>query len=142
MIITKFYPQTRNFAGIFDELFNSFPTGTDYGSNKTLAPVNINENEQGYHLELNVPGRNKEDFKLNIENGVLSISYEKQEQAENKALKSVRKEFSYSSFKRSFGLDEKINAEAIEAKYENGILKIFLPKKEEVKVTPKQISVQ
>jgi HSP20 family protein len=142
MIITKTYPQPKNFAGIFDELFNSFPGSAENGSNKTVAPVNIYENEQGYHLELNVPGRNKEDFKLNVENGILSISYDKKDEAENKAFKPVRKEFAFSSFRRSFSLDEKINAEGIEAKYENGILKIYLPKKEEVKVTPKQISVQ
>jgi HSP20 family protein len=142
MIITRTYPQTRNFAGIFDELFNSYPANVENGSSKTVAPVNISEDETGFHLELNVPGRNKEDFKLNIENGVLSISYDKKDEAENKALKSVRKEFSFSSFKRSFSLDDKINTEAIEAKYENGILKVYLPKKEEVKITPKQISVQ
>ena len=142
MIITRTYPQTRNFAGIFDELFNSYPANVENGSSKTVAPVNISEDEIGFHLELNVPGRNKEDFKLNIENGVLSISYDKKDEAENKALKSVRKEFGFSSFKRSFSLDEKINTEAIEAKYDNGILKVYLPKKEEVKITPKQISVQ
>ena len=142
MIISRTYPQTRNFAGIFDELFNSYPANVENGSSKTVAPVNISEDETGFHLELNVPGRNKEDFKLNIENGVLSISYDKKDEAENKALKSVRKEFSFSSFKRSFSLDEKINTEAIEAKYDNGILKVYLPKKEEVKITPKQISVQ
>ena len=142
MIITKSYPQTRNFAGIFDELFNSFPGSVENGSNKSVAPVNIYENEKGYHLALNVPGRNKEDFKLNIENGVLSISYDNKEEADNKDFKPIRREFSFSSFKRSFSLDDKINAEEIEAKYENGILKIYLPKKEEVKITPKQISVQ
>lgn len=143
MILTKTYPQTRNFAGIFDELFNSFPAANfETGSNKISAPVNISKDEQSYHLDLSVPGRNKEDFKLNIENGVLTISYEHKNEAENKTLKAVRKEFSFQSFKRSFSLDEKINADAIEAKYENGILKIYLPKKEEVKITPKQISVQ
>lgn len=141
MIISRTYPQTRNFAGIFDELFNSLPANVENSGSKT-APANISEDETGFHLELNVPGRNKEDFKLNIENGVLSISYDKKDEAETKALKSVRKEFSFSSFKRYFSLDEKINTEAIEAKYENGILNIYLPKKEEVKITPKQISVQ
>ncbi len=91
-------------------------------------------------MEFNVPGRNKEDFKLNIEKDLLTVIYEKKE--ETQPYKTIRKEFVFSSFKRSFSLDEKINAEAIEAKYENGILKVYLPKKEEVKIAPKQISIQ
>jgi HSP20 family protein len=140
MIVTRRFTQPKT-ANVFDALFNSFPS--DFASaNSSVAPVNISEDEQGYSLELNVPGRNKEDFKLDVENGLLTISYEKKEEAENQAHKFVRKEFTYSSFKRSFSLDEKINAEAIEAKYENGILRITLPKKEEVKNAPKQISIQ
>ncbi len=91
---------------------------------------------------MNAAGRNKEDFKLNIENGILTISYEKKAETEDKAFKTIRSEYSISSFKRSFSLDDKINADSIEAKYENGILKVYLPKKEEVKITPKNISVQ
>jgi HSP20 family protein len=140
MIVTRRFTQPKT-VSIFDELFNSLPSNFET-VNSTVAPVNISEDEQGFTLELNVPGRNKEDFKLNVENGLLTISHEKKEEAENKAQKFVRKEFTYSSFKRSFTLDEKINAEAIEAKYENGILRIALPKKEEVKNTPKQISIQ
>jgi HSP20 family protein len=81
-----------------------------------------------------VPGRNKEDFKINVDKGLLTVSYEKKEEAETKEVKSIRKEFSFQSFKRSFSLDEKINAEGIEAKYENGILKVFLPKKKKLKL--------
>ena len=139
MIVTRRFNQPET-ANIFDELFNSFPSNFAT-ENSSVAPVNISENEQAYVLELNVPGRNKEDFKLNVENGLLTISYEKKAEAEDKAQKFVRKEFTFSSFKRSFSLDEKINADAIEAKYENGILTVTLPKKEEVKNSPKQISV-
>ena len=72
---------------------------------------------------------------------MLTISYENNDQAENKDYKTVRREFSYKNFKRSFSLDEKVNADAIEARYENGILQIFIPKKEEVKNVPKQITI-
>jgi HSP20 family protein len=120
-----------------------FPTTTEIDSRSGVAaPVNIYESECGYNLDFNVPGRNKEDFKINLDKGLLTVSYEKQEQAENKDVKSIRKEFSFQSFKRSFSLDEKINADGIEAKYENGVLKVYLPKKEEVKIAPKQISIQ
>jgi HSP20 family protein len=143
MILTKTYPASKSLNNVFDELFNSFPAswGTDLKSNGA-APVNIAENANGYELEFSVPGRNKEDFKINVENSLLTVSYEKKEQAEAKDIKAIRKEFSFQGFKRSFNLDEKINAEGIEAKYENGILRVFLPKKEEVKNSPKQISIQ
>ena len=144
MILAKTYPASRHLTNVFDELFNSFPAtwgnGATVGS--TTAPVNITELEAGYNLEFNVPGRNKEDFKINVDKGLLTVSYEKKEQVESKESKSIRREFTLQSFKRSFTLDEKVNAEGIEAKYENGILNVFLPKKEEVKVAPKQISIQ
>ena len=79
---------------------------------------------------------------INIENGLLTISFEKKVENVSEDVKSVRKEFSFESFKRSFNIDEKIQADNIQAKYENGVLKLYLPKKEEVKETPKQISIQ
>lgn len=143
MIPTRNYPPSKNLTNVFDELFNSFPAtwGNDVNSNSTVA-VNISESANGYHLDFNAPGRNKEDFKINIDNGLLTVSYEKKEHVENKDVKSIRKEFGFSSFKRSFSLDDKINAEGVAAKYENGVLSVFLPKKEEVKNAPKQISIQ
>jgi HSP20 family protein len=131
-------------TNILDEFFFNFPTswGRDaQPNNYPTASVNIHETTEGYHVELNAPGRNKEDFKINVENGLLTISYEKKEEVENKDYKTLRREFKYNSFKRSFSLDEKVNAEAIQAKYENGVLKLFLPKKDEVKVAPKEITI-
>ncbi len=142
MTLVKHHP--ANLGNLFDELFNSFPAtwGRDMQTGLATPPVNIHETNEGYHVELSAPGRNKEDFTVNVENGLLTISFEKKEDAEQKTYKTIRKEFSYRSFKRSFSVDEKINAEAIQAKYENGVLKLFLPKKEEVKVAPKQIAIQ
>ncbi len=134
---------TAPFTSLFDELLNNFPTtwGKDANLAYATVPVNIHETADGYHLELNAPGRNKEDFKVNVENGLLTISYEKKEATEDKTYKTIRREFNFRSFKRSFNLDEKINADAIQARYENGVLKVFLPKKEEVKLSPKEISI-
>lgn len=131
------------FNNLFDELFNSFPAtwGRDAHQAHASVPVNIHETNEGYHLELNAPGRNKEDFKVNVENGLLTISYEKKESQEQKDYKTIRREFSFRSFKRSFSIDDKINADGIQARYENGVLKLYLPKKEEVKVSPKEISI-
>lgn len=134
---------TAPFNSLFDELFNSFPAtwGIDAHQAYASVPVNIHETNEGYHLELNAPGRNKEDFKVHVENGLLTISYEKKESQEQKDYKTIRREFSFRSFKRSFSIDEKINADGIQARYENGILKLYLPKKEEIKVSPKEISI-
>jgi len=134
---------TAPFNSLFDELFNSFPSnwGRDAHQAYATVPVNIHETNEGFHLELNAPGRNKEDFKVNVENGLLTISYEKKESQEQKEYKTIRREFNYRSFKRSFTIDEKINADGIQARYENGVLKLYLPKKEEIKVSPKEISI-
>ncbi len=140
MTLVKRHPANFNF--LIDEIFNGFPAhwGKDQVQHHYAAAVNIHETTDGYHVELNVPGRNKEDFKVSIDNNLLTIAFE-QKEAESKDYKTLRREFSFKSFKRSFTLDEKVNAEAIQAKYENGILKLYLPKKEAVKVAPKEIVI-
>ncbi len=131
------------FGNVFEELFNQFPAnwGKDIPANASHVPVNIHETKEGYHLELNAPGRNKEDFKVNLENGLLTISFEKKEETEQKDYKTIRKEFALRSFKRSFSVDDKINTAGIQAKYENGVLKLYLPKKDEIVAAPQQISI-
>jgi HSP20 family protein len=133
----------NNTINAFDELFNSFPTtwGRDAQTGYPTASVNIHETDDAYHLELNAPGREKADFTINVEKGLLTINFEKKEETTQPTYKTIRKEFTYRSFKRSFSVDEKINTEAIEARYENGVLKLLLPKKDEVKSSPKQIAI-
>jgi HSP20 family protein len=134
----------RVFNNLFDDFFFSFPTawGRDaHIHNLQVPPVNIHETTDGYHVELSAPGLTKENFKVNVENNLLTISFEKQEQNETKEFKTIRREFSTKSFKRSFTLDDKVNADDIQAKYENGLLLLYIPKKEEVKVAPKQITI-
>ncbi len=142
MTFVKRHPANINY--LFDEILNSFPSnwGKDQVANNFAPPVNIHETKESYHVELNVPGRNKEDFKVSIDNGLLTIVFEQKEVAENQDYKTLRREFSFNSFRRSFTLDEKVNAEAIQAKYDNGILKLYLPKKEEIKVAPKEIAIE
>ncbi|MGF7232018.1 Hsp20/alpha crystallin family protein [Arachidicoccus sp.] len=106
-----------------------------------VPPVNIQENKEAFQLDLAAPGLQKQDFKLSVNEGLFTISFEKVNSPETKVEKMHRQEFSTQSFKRTFTLDEKIDAENISAKYENGILQITLPKKEEVKVPSKEISV-
>jgi HSP20 family protein len=106
------------------------------------APVNITEAKEFYKLELAVPGRNKEDFKINIDRNLLTVSFEKKEEVKEENETFVRNEFSFNSFKRTFTLNEKVDAERISAKYENGILVLNLPKKEELIQAPKEVQIQ
>ena len=133
-------PMNRGFNSIFDEFFNEFPVKME--SRLNFPAVNIHETENGYELELNAPGRNKEDFKVSIENGLLTVSFDKKEENKVEGQKTLRREFSYQSFNRSFNLDENIDSENIQAKYENGILSLTLPKKEQAKPAKKEISIQ
>lgn len=137
MTIVKHKPVFIN--NLFDEFFNHLPSQSE--RNDFATAVNIHETTDGYHVELNAPARNKEDFKINAEKGLLTISYEKKEAAEQKDYKTLRREFATNSFKRTFNLDDNINVDGIKAKYENGVLSIFLPKKDEVKVQPKEINI-
>ena len=115
-----------------DTLFNttlSDVIGTDYAASS--PSVNVTEDDSQYSIHLAAPGLNKEDFNIRIENDHLVISVEKKEEKEESIPgKYTRREFNYSAFKKSFQLDNKIKREGISAAYENGVLKINLPKKE------------
>ncbi|NCI46381.1 Hsp20/alpha crystallin family protein [Sediminibacterium soli] len=140
MTLVKHNPS--NLGVLFDEFFQGFPGTWGRDIQNGFSPaVNVHETRDAYHVELNAPGRNKEDFKISLDKGLLTVSYEKQAESENKDYKTIRKEFSYSGFKRSFTIDDKINVAGIQAKYENGVLKVFLPKKETVTVEPQQIAI-
>lgn len=102
---------------------------SDWLKNVTVPSVNIRETEKEFFVELAAPGLNKKDFKIGIENGMLTISAEKKMEKEEKEKEFTRKEFSYTNFSRSFMLPENINDEKVEAHYEDGILKLQLLKK-------------
>ena len=108
-----------------------------------LTPaVNIIEGEQEFKIELAAPGLNKEDFKVHVEKNILEISAEKEEEKESNIKKYLRKEFSYSEFKRTFSLPTYVNVDKIKATHKDGILTVEIPKKDETKVNPKkQISI-
>ena len=146
MTLVKFNqrPVEKSFGNLFEDLFNNFPNrvfGDDFGGH-SFVPVNIKETKDAYQLEVVAPGLDKADFKVNIDNDILTISAEKKTETKDENEKQVRKEFTYRSFKRSFTIDEKIDASKIEAKYENGVLHLSLPKKEDVKQAPTEIAIQ
>ncbi|MDP3462102.1 MAG: Hsp20/alpha crystallin family protein [Bacteroidales bacterium] len=99
-----------------------------------VPSVNIRESEEGFMLDLAAPGLKKEDFKVNLDNNVLTISSEQKNENEEKSEKYTRKEFFYSSFSRSFTLPKTIDLDKIKAGYNNGILSLSLPKREDAKV--------
>ena len=132
----------KTLSSFVDEFFQGFPAGPAREESFGFPPVNIHETAEAYHLELSAPGRTKEDFKLSVDNGQLTIAFEKKEEAKTEEYKTIRKEFSFRSFKRSFNLDERIDTNGIQAKYDNGVLKLYLPKKAEVKESAKQITIQ
>lgn len=122
---------------VFDDFFKPwnewFDTGGLMGRMMTVPAVNIVENKNDYTVSLAVPGMKKDDFNIDVEGNMLTISCENEENKEEKGEKFTRKEYNYSSFSRSFTLPEEVNRENIEAVYDNGLLKLVLLKKEEVK---------
>lgn len=113
-------------------------------TNSTLPAVNVKENPNAFVIEVAAPGMKKENFKVDYENGRLTISSEFKNKREDKEGETItRREFSYQSFQRSFTVTEDVvNAEKISANYNDGILLITLPKREEVKPKPaKQIKI-
>ncbi|HNS12182.1 MAG TPA: Hsp20/alpha crystallin family protein [Bacteroidia bacterium] len=107
-----------------------------------IPAVNVSETEKEYEIEMAVPGMTKNDFKVKVEDGVLSISSEKKEEKEDKKKNYTRREFSYRSFDRSFTLPENATSDDVKAKYEDGILKLSIGKKKNAVSNAKQISVK
>ena len=135
----------KAFDGFVNDILNDLPANFQKTFREdvfSFPPVNIIENEQAYQLDFAVPGLEKSDFHIHLDGNLLTISADKKLTEKPATDKIVRTEFSFKAFKRSFTLDEKIEAANIEAKYENGILKLILPKKEVVKLASKEINIQ
>ena len=108
-----------------------------------MPAVNIKEDDLSFILDVAAPGMEKKDFKLELNHNVLIISAEKEEEKEDKKKKFSRREFNYTSFKRSFTLPETVKQEGITASYEKGVLTVTIPKKEElVEKAPKKIAIK
>ena len=139
------------FQDQFPSMFNRFfendlfdwSTRNFSNTNTTLPSVNIREDENGFEVDMAAPCFEKKDFKIELLNNLLTISSEKKVETETKeGQQFTRQEFSYQSFSRSFTLPNTVEGEKIQAKYENGILKVAIPKKEEAKPKPvKQIEI-
>lgn len=130
---------------LFDDLFNRdlFNWGnTNFSdTNTTIPAVNIKETAENYEVEVAAPGMNKKDFKVELDGNSLTISSERTNQKEeNEDERYFRKEFSYQSFQRTFTLQKGVmDVDKIQAKYENGLLHLIIPKKEEAKQKPPRL---
>lgn len=122
---------------IFDDFFKPwnewFNNSNSWNRFVTIPPVNITENKGAYLVTLAVPGMKKDDFKIDVDGNMLTISSEKEERKDEGDKKYTRQEYSYSSFSRSFSLPEEVNKEKIDARYDNGILTLTLPVRETAK---------
>lgn len=152
--MTQLATRTRNgngrvFPKFIDDFFNtdrflididsSFP---NFNFKNILPDANIVENKKEFKIELAAPGLDKKDFKIEMKNGMLTISAEKEEETKTEDENYLSKEFSYSSLYRTFALPDNLIADKIDAKYENGVLKLKLPKsKISIQEPVKQIKV-
>ena len=130
---------------LFDDFFNrdlfNWNNSSFSGTDTTIPAVNIKETPENYEVEVAAPGMTKKDFKVELDGNLLSISSERTEQSgEREDERYSRKEFSYQSFQRTFNLQkEVVDIDKIEAKYENGLLHLLIPKKEEAKQKPARL---
>jgi len=133
---------------MFDDFFNRelFNWGNNNfsASRTTLPSVNIKELEKAFEVEVAAPGMKKEDFSITLDGNMLTIASSKEDQQEEKDGKYTRREFSYQSFQRSFELSKDVvDDENIEARYENGVLRLTIPKKESALAqSPRLIKIQ
>lgn len=144
MSLIKWNPERRFFPSnwmedVFaDDYFKPAVSGV------SIPAVNISENKAAFKLNVAAPGFKKGDFKLEVQNGYLVISAETKEEKEETDEKYTRQEYFYNSFSRSFSLPENIKENDISAQYEDGLLKVVIPKQkaEEVAKMTKQIAVK
>lgn len=118
------------FRTVLSDLFETDGFFDDRFWNKSWIPaVNVSENDKNYEIEVAAPGMQKEDFKVKVEKGVLTISSEKKEEKEEKKKNYTRQEYNYSVFSRSFTLPDDVKEDDIKANYQDGILKLSVAKK-------------
>ena len=144
MSYVKMNNNYKSIDGFMKEIFNEFPSAVSKTVREDVLhypPVNIIDKASIYSVELSVPGYIKADFSIKLDNNILTVSTDKKVQNTVENEKFIRTEFELKSFKRSFTLNEKIDTENIAARYEDGILKIELPKKESAYAAAKDINI-
>jgi HSP20 family protein len=144
MTLVKRNGRSGIMPSVWNNFFNNdlFNWDNNFANADTSIPaVNIKEKPDSFIVEMAAPGMEKKDFKIELDGTALTISSEKQNESEDKDSENYsRKEFSYQSFYRTFHLPkEVVNADNIHAKYENGLLRLEIPKREEAKQKPARL---
>lgn len=140
MSIVKWNRSNDFFPSLLGEIFNE--DMYEKVANRISVPaVNLKETETAFEIHMAAPGLKKEDFNIRLENKLLTISSEKSSESNESKDNFTRKEYSYNSFSRAFNLPESADIERIDAKYENGELRLSLPKKENETDKPREISI-
>jgi HSP20 family protein len=146
MSLVKFNSDRKNNALMpgFNDIFENFFNDSMFNDRMVsrLPAANISESAEEYHIELAAPGLKKDQFKLRVDDQVLSIAVEQQQENSENNRRYNKREFSYSSFVRSFTLPESADDARITAEYSDGVLKINVPKKEEAKSVSRQIEIK
>jgi HSP20 family protein len=127
------------FPSLIDDFINTDWNLKVPSFSSTVPAVNIKELDSQFEIELAVPGMKKDDFEIEVEDGVLSISSTQEEEQVNEKGKFTRREFSYSSFRRSFTIPDSVNPTKIDATYKEGVLLVLLPKHKEAQPQPKKL---
>ena len=145
MTLVKFNNGLKNnahpfFNDVFDSLLNDSFIGDKLVAR--VPAVNIAENDNEFHIELAVPGLKKEDFKINLDKNILTVSAEKKSENAEETKKFSKREYSYNSFVRSFTLPDSVDHSKIEADYTDGILKLTVAKREEAKFQSREIAIK
>lgn len=124
----KPFAARRNWIENFFAETDSFFKNMDWNVDNDVPAVNVKEEDNNYLIEVAAPGMKKEDFKVELDNGVLMISAKSEDTKEEKENGYVRQEFSYRNFQRSFWMPESLDVDKISAQYEQGVLKLSIPK--------------
>ncbi|MFL5752286.1 MAG: Hsp20/alpha crystallin family protein [Bacteroidia bacterium] len=132
------------FSPLFDEVFDNFLGGSVFNkpAMNRVPAVNINESDKAYEIEFAAPGYEKDEFKINLSQNILTVSAEKKNQKEDKQEGYTRREFNFSSFKRSFTLPDSAKEDEIRAEYKNGILHVSIPKEDNGKSKSREIAIE
>ncbi|MDG1762764.1 MAG: Hsp20/alpha crystallin family protein [Flavobacteriaceae bacterium] len=131
--------QTPFFPSLIDDFINNDWNVKVPSLSTSMPAVNIKELDSQFEIELAVPGKRKDDFEIEVENGILSISSTEEEKQLNENGKFTRREFSYTSFRRSFTLPDSVDPTKIDASYKEGVLQVLLPKHKEAQPQPKKL---
>ena len=131
--------QSPFFPSLIDDFINTDWNIKSPSFSSTMPAVNIKELDTQFEIELAVPGLQKDNFEIEVEDGILSISASQEEEQLNEKGKFTRREFSYNSFRRSFTLPDSVDSAKIDAHYKEGVLQVLLPKYKEAQPQPKKL---